>query len=41
MLRSKHSPEFRAMVSQEYINLAGSANFLAAKYGIGCSTLKG
>lgn len=41
MLRSKHSPEFRAMVSQEYIDLAGSANFLAAKYGIGCSTLKG
>ena len=41
MPRSKHSPEFRAMVSQEYINGVGSVRFLADKYGIGYSTLRG
>lgn len=41
MSRSKHSPEFRAMVSQEYIDGTGSVHFLADKYGIGYSTLRG
>ena len=41
MPRSKHSPEFRAKVSQEYINGIGSVHFLADKYGIGYSTLRG
>ena len=41
MPRSKHSPEFRARVSQEYIDGIGSVHFLADKYGIGYSTLRG
>ena len=41
MPRSKHSPEFRAMVSQEYIDGEGSVHFLADKYGIGYTTLRG
>lgn len=41
MPRSKHSPEFRARVSQEYIDGTGSIQFLANKYGIGYSTLVG
>ncbi len=41
MPRSKHSPEFRARVSQEYIDGTGSVHFLADKYGIGYSTLRG
>ena len=40
MPRSKHSPEFRAMVSQEYIDGEGSVHFLADKYGIGYTTLR-
>lgn len=41
MPRSKYSPEFRAMVSQEYIDGEGSVHFLADKYGIGYTTLRG
>lgn len=41
MSRSKHSPEFRAKVSQEYIDGIGSVHFLANKYVIGYSTLRG
>lgn len=41
MPRSKHSPEFRAKVSQEYIDGIGSVHFLADKYEIGYSTLRG
>lgn len=41
MLRSKHSPGFRARVSQEYIDRTDSIQFLANKYGIGYSTLAG
>ena len=40
MPRSKYSPEFRAMVSQEYIDGEGSVHFLADKYGIGYTTLR-
>lgn len=41
MPKSKYSPEFRAGVSQEYIDGVGSVHFLADKYGIGYSTLRG
>ena len=41
MPRSKHTAEFRARVSQEYLDGTGSIPFLADKYGIGCSTLRG
>ena len=41
MSKSKHTPEFRAKVSQEYLDGEGSFSFLASKYGIGCTTLKG
>ncbi|MBO5486121.1 MAG: transposase [Eubacterium sp.] len=41
MPKSKYSPEFRARVSQEYIDGVGSVHFLADKYGIGYSTLRG
>ena len=41
MPKSKHSPEFRAKVSQEYLDGIGSIQFLADKYSIGYSTLKG
>ncbi len=41
MPKSKHSPEFRAKVSQEYLDGVGSVHFLADKYGIGYSTLRG
>ena len=41
MPRSKHTSEFRAKVSQEYIDGTGSIQFLAKKYGIGYSTLAG
>lgn len=32
MSKSKYSPEFRAMVAQEYINRVGSLCYLADKY---------
>lgn len=41
MPRSKHTSEFRAKVSQEYIDGEGSIHFLADKYGIGYATLRG
>ena len=41
MSKSKHSPEFRAKVSQEYLDGIGSVHFLADKYGIGYTTLRG
>lgn len=41
MPKSKHSPEFRAKVSQEYLDGIGSVRFLADKYGIGYTTLRG
>ena len=40
MAKSPHTPEFRAMVSQEYLDGLGSYNFLADKYQIGSKTLK-
>jgi transposase-like protein len=40
MAKSPHSPEFRAQVSQEYLNGAGSYNYLSLKYNIGSKTLK-
>ena len=40
MSKSNHTPEFRAMVAQEYINGAGSAYYLADKYHIGRTTLQ-
>lgn len=41
MPKSKYSPEFRAMISQQYIDGTGSIHFLADKYSIGYSTLRG
>lgn len=41
MPKSKHAPEFREMVSQEYMDGEGSVHFLANKYGIGYTTLRG
>lgn len=35
MARSPHTPEFRAMVSQEYLDGLGSYNHLADKYSVG------
>ena len=40
MPKSKHSPEFRPKVSQEYLDGIGSIQFLSDKYSIGYSTLK-
>lgn len=40
MSKSPHTPEFRAMVSQEYLDGLGSYDFLANKYQIGSTTLK-
>lgn len=40
MSKSKHTPEFRAMVAQEYIDGAGSTYQLAEKYRIGRATLQ-
>ena len=40
MAKSPHTPEFRAQVSQEYIDGLGSYDYLAAKYNIGSKTLK-
>ena len=34
MPRSKHSPEFRTMVSQEYIDEEGAVDDIIARYGI-------
>lgn len=40
MAKSPHTPEFRAMVSQEYLDGLGSYDFLASKYQIGSKTIK-
>ena len=40
MSKSPHTPEFRAKVSQEYLDGLGSYNYLSAKYNIGCKTLR-
>lgn len=40
MPKSKYSPEFRATVSQEYLDGKGSMHFIANKHGIAYSTLK-
>ena len=40
MAKSPHTPEFRAMISQEYLNGSGSYNDLAAKYGVGQTILR-
>lgn len=40
MSKSPHTPEFRAQVSQEYLDGYGSYNFLATKYNIGRTTLQ-
>ena len=40
MSKSPHTPEFRAMVSQEYLDGIGSYRFLAEKYNIGTRTLR-
>lgn len=39
MSKSKYSPEFRAMVAQEYLDGHGSLPYLAEKYKIGSTTL--
>ncbi len=41
MSRSKYSAEFIAKISQKCIEEIGTIGFLANKYGIGYSTLKG
>lgn len=40
MSKSPHTSEFRALVSQEYLDGLGSYNFLANKYQIGSKTLR-
>ena len=40
MSKSPHTSEFRAMVSQKYLDGEGSVRYLATKYGIGNQTLK-
>lgn len=40
MSKSPDTPEFRVMVSQEYLNILDSYRFPADKYQIGCKTLK-
>lgn len=40
MAKSQHTPEFRAKVSQEYIDGVGSYEFLSNKYKIGITTLR-
>ncbi len=40
MAKSPHTAEFRAMVSQQYLDGLGSYPYLANKYGIGRATLQ-
>lgn len=40
MSKSPHTPEFRAKVSQEYLDGIGSYRFLAERYHIGKKTLQ-
>ena len=39
MSKSPYTPEFRAKVSQEYLNGVGSYDYISAKYEIGKKTL--
>lgn len=41
MSKSKHTPEFRARMAQEYLDGLGSVRYLANKHHIGRATLKG
>lgn len=40
MSKSSHTPEFRAMVAQEYLDGLGSYDSLATKYQIGCTQFR-
>ena len=40
MAKSPHTPEFKAMVSQEYLDGVASYKFLANKYGISSTNLR-
>ena len=40
MSKLPHTPEFSAMVSQEYLDGLDSYDSLAAKYQIGCTQLR-
>ena len=40
MSKSPHTPEFRAKVSQQYLDGTGSYPYLAEKYGVGKTTLQ-
>ena len=40
MAKSPHTPEFKAKVSQEYLDRLGSFPFLANKYSIGSQTIQ-
>ncbi|MEL5898260.1 transposase [Clostridium sporogenes] len=40
MAKSPHTPEFKAKVSQEYLDGLGSFPFLANKYSIGLQTIQ-
>ena len=41
MSKSPHTLDFRAKVSQEYLDGLGSYNYLSAQYNIGTRTLRG
>lgn len=40
MAKSPHTREFRAKVSQEYLDGVGSNDYISAKYSIGSKTLR-
>ena len=40
MSKSKHTPEFRAMAAQDYIDGVGSAYYLADKYQVSETTVR-
>ena len=40
MSKSSHTPEFRAMVAQEYLDGLGSYDSLSTKYQIGCTQFR-
>ncbi len=40
MAKSPHTPEFRAKVSQEYLDGLGSTTYLATKYNMGEKTVR-
>lgn len=41
MAKSPHTPEFKAIISQEYLDGKGSYQFLADKHGVDKRTLRG